>query len=238
MKKKTAYIAMTLAAFTGAATAGFDAEYTGLTGIEGAIHIDNGGFIDQNFNAGHFGFDYTDMGGDRGAGQFASGSFVTFCIELQNVRTGSYTYDVDSIANGPNPEGGAGVPAYDAADEAEVHAVVAAAIAMGWLNADLSANTVTNAQLAGIQGMIWKMVLDNSTVEAAAGQTDVATAMADIQNYMDNNTWGTVAGLKAMINEDTQDQLFIVPLPTAAFAGLLTLGGLAGVARMKNRASR
>ena len=237
MKKKNIYVAAILAASTGVASAGLDAEFVGLTGIEGAIHIDNGGFVNQNFNAGHLGFAYVGAG-DRGAGQFSGGTFNTFCIELQNIRVGTYNYDVDQIQNAPNPAPGAGGPAYDAADEAEVNAVVAAAIAMGWLNNDLSANVVTNAQLAGIQGMIWKMVLDTSLVEAAAGQTAVATAMADIQDYMDNNAWGTVSGLGAILNADTQDQLFIVPLPTAAFAGLITLGGLAGIARVKSRSRR
>ncbi len=223
---------------SGFAVAGFDATYLGRTGVDAAIQIDNtgtGGFVNQSFGAGHLGFAYTDVGGDRGAGQFSGGSFNTFCIELQNILGTEQSYEVDSIENGPNPEIGAGGPAYDAADAAEVNAVVAAAISMGWLNNDLSANSATNAQLAGIQGMIWKMVLDDAVVEAAAGQTDVATAMSDIQNHLDNNTWGSVNGLRAMLNANTQDQLFVVPLPTAALAGLITLGGLAGFSRLRRR---
>ena len=41
--------------------------------------------------------------------------------------------------------------------------------------------------------------------------------------------------MKAMLNATTQDQLFIVPLPTAAFAGLLTLGGLGAFSRIRRR---
>ena len=35
------------------------------------------------------------------------------------------------------------------------------------------------------------------------------------------------------ISPETQDQLFIVPLPTAAFAGLMTLAGIGGIKRLR-----
>jgi len=238
MKKSTAIVTAALAFSSGIAMADFKAAFTQITGVSGAIHVDNtatGGLVNSDFGAGHFGFNYADTDGDRGNGQFSGGSFNTFCIELQAIAGGVHEYSVDKISNGPNPAPGAGGPAYDAADEAEVMAVVSAAVAMGWINSDLSAASATDEQLAGIQGMIWKMVLDEAVVEAAAGQTDVATAMADIQDYLDNNTWGTMSNLRAMLNADTQDQLFIVPLPTAAFAGLITLGGVAGFSRIRRR---
>ena len=238
MKKSTAIVTAVLAVSSGMAMADFKAAFTQLTGISGAIHVDNtatGGSVNRNFSAGHFGFAYADVDGQRGNGQFSGGSFETFCIELQAVQGGVHTYDVTDIENGPNPAPGEGGPAYDAADQAEVMAVVSAAVDMGWINNDLSTASATLDQLAAIQGMIWKMVLDDAVVEAAAGQTDVAAAMADIQDYLDNNTWGTMSNLKAMLNPDSQDQLFIVPLPTAAFAGLITLGGVAGFSRIRRR---
>lgn len=223
-----------LAVAVGSAHAGFDAEYTGMTGIDGAINVDNtgtGGFINMDFDAGHNNFDYTDFGGDRGAGQFSGGSFSTFCIELQNTLLGSRSYDVTSIQNSPNPSPGNGGPQYDSADEAEVHAVVAAAIRLGWINSDLSAGAnATNERLAAIQGQIWKVVLDLAVV---TGHGTVGSEMLALQNEVSNDPSATVAGLRAMLNADSQDQLFVVPLPTAAFAGLLTLGGLAGVKRLR-----
>ena len=80
--KKAMIMSVMLASATGVAVAGFDAEFTGLTGVANAININNtgtGGFINLDFDAGHNNFDYVG-GGDRGAGQFAGGSFSTFCI--------------------------------------------------------------------------------------------------------------------------------------------------------------
>ena len=231
--KKAMIMSVMLASATGVAVAGFDAEFTGLTGVANAININNtgtGGFINFDFDAGHNNFDCVG-GGDRGAGQFAGGSFSTFCIELQNTLTGTRSYDVTGIQNSPNPSPGNGGPQYDSADEAEVHAVVAAAIRLGWINSDLSAGAnATNVRLAAIQGQIWKVVLDLAVV---TGNGTVGSEMAALQSEIDNDPSATVAGLRAMLNADTQDQLFVVPLPTAALAGLLTLGGLAGVKRLR-----
>ena len=234
MKTRTVLFSGVLCATSGLAMAGFDAEFTGITGVDSAIHIDNtgfGGFINFDFDAGHNNFDYTDVGGDRGAGQFSGGSFATFCVELQNTLNGSRSYDVTDIHNAPNPSPGNGGPQYDAADEAEVNAVVAAAIRLGWIEGDLSSGAnATDTRLAAIQGQIWKVVLDEAVV---TGNGSVATEMAALQAEIANDPSATVAGLKAMLNADSQDQLFIVPLPTAAFAGLLTLGGLAGIKRIR-----
>jgi len=78
--------------------------------------------------------------------------------------------------------------------------------------------------------MIWKVVLDEAVV---TGNGSVATEMAALQVEIDMDPSATVSGLVAMLNADSQDQLFIVPLPTAAFAGLMMLGGLAGAKRLR-----
>lgn len=88
-----------MAASTGA-LAGFDADWTGLYGRIDAIRVDttgHGGTLNDTFNAGQFEFVYTDVGGDRGIGQFAGGAFSTFCIELQTIANSSTTYDIDTI---------------------------------------------------------------------------------------------------------------------------------------------
>lgn len=234
MKNRVTISMIALAASCGSAFSAFDAMSTGMTGISDGVHIDNtgfGGFVNMDFDAGHNHFAYTDVGGQRGGGQFSGGSFSTFCVELQNTLTGSYTYDVTDIRNAPNPAPGNGGPQYDLADEAEVNAVVAAAISLGWINSDLTAGAgATDTRLAAIQGMIWKVVLDEAVV---TGNGSVATAMGTLETQANANPNATVAGLSAMINASTQDQLFIVPLPTASLAGLLTLGGIVGIKRMR-----
>lgn len=220
-------IAMTAAAIalaSGSALAGFDAIYAGFTGVNGEVNI-NG----TNYAAGHLNYNY-DGAGDRGIGQFSGGSFSTFCIELQNVAGSSRSYDIISLDDAPNPSGGNGIDAYDAADVMEVAQVLNAAVAAGWINSDLSAGSnVSNARLAAIQAHIWTVLFDGATV------TTSGTVLAEY-NALAGSIGGsstTFSGLRAMVNADTQDQLYVVPLPPAAFAGLLTLGGLMGVKRLR-----
>lgn len=232
MKHAAAVAAVVLA--SGSALAGFEAEQTDFFGHNLAIHIDNtgtGGVINEAFNAGQWIFEYSDAPGDRGLGQFSGGTFETFCIELQSIQNGDVNYDIDSITNSPNPSGGAGQGPYDSADAAEVEHVLASAVTLGWINWDLSNNGMTKSQASAIQGMIWKVVFDNAIVTAA--RADVGADMALLQAQMDLDPAARLDNVRAMLNADSQDQLFIVPLPTAAFAGLLTLGGLAGVKRLR-----
>ncbi|MBO6739180.1 MAG: hypothetical protein JJ916_04900 [Phycisphaerales bacterium] len=232
MKYAAAIAAVTIA--SGSALAGFDADWNGFYGYHDAIRVDttgSGGVINEAFNAGHFHFVYTDVGGDRGLGQFSGGSFSTFCIELQNIANGSTTYEIDSIQNAPNPSGGAGQGPYDNADANEVNAVMAAAVALGWINWDLSDNGMTKSQAAAVQGMVWKVVFDNAVVTAE--RSDVAADMAILQAQIDANPNASIDNLRAMLSADSQDQLFIVPLPTAAFAGLMTLAGIGGIKRLR-----
>ncbi len=251
MKKCTVVVAAVVAASSGLAFAQFDAYYDGsqsrLVGgafdvtwasagtYDGVAH--STGDLIGTYGAGSLAYTY-DGPGDRGAGQYADGSFNGFCIELQSIAGGTRTYDVIEIADAPNPAPGLGGDGYDILDQIEVKAVVAAAIDLGWINNDLSASgAVSNGQLAAIQGMIWTMVFDDAVVTANYGF--VAGYMQDIQDRIDfmelNGMGQNVAGLRVMANADSQDQLYVVPLPPAAFAGLLTLGGLGGFSRLRRR---
>ncbi len=231
MKNSLAAMAVVLA--SGSAYAGFQADYIDITGVGNAIRIDNtaNGGINALYAAGHFNFQYDDVGGDRGLGQFSGGTFSTFCIELQTARDAMY--EIDQIRNAPNPTPGA-VPDYDAVDEAEVAAVISAAVALEWINSDLSAGSnVTNARLAAIQGLIWDAVLDGAVV--TANHSGVGTAMSTLSAQIGHVDNPEIFNLQAMVSADSQDQLFIVPLPTAAFAGMLTLAGLGGYKRLNRK---
>ncbi|CAN0586274.1 unnamed protein product, partial [Laminaria digitata] len=202
---------------SGAAHADFVADFNSVTGINGGVQI-NG----QNQNAGHYNWTYDGAPEPSGqaAGQFQSGSFSTFCIELQGAgQNGQYT--VTDIRNAPNPTTSNSGP-YDLTDELEVKRVIAAAQGLGWLNFDLSSNGATNAQLAAVQAMVWRAVLDDSIVDIS--NSNIQDAADDLQDWLnDANNAGIYAkGLRAMVSATSQDQLFVVPVPTAAFAGLVT----------------
>jgi hypothetical protein len=243
MKNRALLSIGAIVVLSGSAMADFEAVRAGTTGVGGSVTILDlgldgmvGGGDDSSITtyAGHFGFNYSDTGAssnERGGGQFKSGHFDTFCIELQDRTGGNVVYDVDQIRNAPNPEGGANQPAYDLTDEHEVHRVVSAAISLGWINDDLSAASASNGQLAAIQAHIWAVVLDNAIVTAEAGISAHFSTLATEIGM--TSTGSRVAGLRAMIADGSQDQLYIVPLPTAAFAGLITLGGLAGIKRIR-----
>ena len=251
MKKCTVVAAAVVAASSGLAFAQFDAFYDGSQSrlVGGAFDITwaaagtydgvahSTGDLIGTYSAGSLAYTY-DGSGERGIGQYAGGSFSGFCIELQNIAGGTRTYDVIEIQGAPNPAPGLGGDGYDILDQIEVKAVVAAAINLGWISSDLSAaGTVSNGQLAAIQGMIWAMVFDDAVV--TANYAFVGGYMQDIQDRIDfmvlNGMNQNVAGLRAMVNANSQDQLYVVPLPPAAFAGLLTLGGLAGFSRLRRR---
>ncbi len=251
MKKCTVVAAAVVAASSGLALAQFDAYYDGsqsrLVGgafdvtwaaagtYEGVAHAT--GDLIGSYSAGTLAYTY-DGPGERGAGQYSGGTFSGFCIELQSIAGGTRTYDVVEISDAPNPAPGLGGDGYDILDQIEVKAVVAAAINLGWINEDLSATgSVSNIQLAAIQGMIWTVVFDDAVV--TANYANVSAAMQDIQDRIDfmvlNGMNQNVAGLRAMLSADSQDQLYVVPLPAAAFAGLLTLGGIGGFSRLRRR---
>lgn len=219
-----------VAGTTGFASAGADfvAEFEGIFGRNESILIDG-----EAINAGHMEHTYEGAIPTNAVGQFRNETFFTFCIELQDTSRDPEGWTIQKVGEAPNPVSSNGGVPYGAGDEAEVHAVLAAAIRLGYINSDLSAGSEGGrTEFAGIQGMIWKVLFDDSTVEGA--NAPVSAVMAAIEAEVLNDPSGRVDGLRAMTNPDAQDQLFVVPLPTAALAGLAMLGGLAG-ARLRRR---
>lgn len=194
---------------------------------------------------GHIGLVYNpDPAPGTGSGQFASGSFATFCIELDQTAGGG-TYKIVSLANAPDPVGGGANPnnpnAYGNAIAARIGVAVRAGIDAGWIASDLSLitsgdSTLDARRMATLQAAIWEAIYDTGSFDRTTG--DVLTTNNNLNTLWDQlnfNNSGQVAGLRAMVSAGRQDQLYIVPLPPAAFAGLATLVGVAGVARLRRR---
>ena len=173
----------------------------------------------------------------------------SFCIELGQVTSGSWrTFEVTSILNAPNPEtnspGGSG---YGETVQRRIHSVVRAAIDAGIIDARLQpVSGTTQQEMAAVQLGIWEAIWEQSGTLSLAGGTSTASTtnsavnsalsgiLSSANNFMalEASEFGTfkVAGLVALASSNAQDQLAIVPLPPAAFAGLGLLG-VAGVAR-------
>ncbi len=204
-------MACTLAG-TVASAADFSATRTGRLAVIDVVLVDNtssGGTFSDVLSAGTFQFDYTDVDGARGTGQFAASGFSTFCAELQEVAGGSFDYDIINIENGPNPLEFNSEGPYDAADAVEVNALVAAAIRLGWINADLSSTgTTTNGLRAAIQIGIWRALLDNSTF--SINNANVQNNLNILEAEAATNPTASVAGLRLMSSPDTQDMLFVL----------------------------
>lgn len=197
----------------------------------------------NNYSASHIRFEYTGSGSPAGKarGQFVGGAgdkFDTFCVELdQFVQGNERTYKIVSLKNAPDPAGGASNPSnpnpYGFAIASRIHQVVSQAIAANYINDDLSVNTASNQQLAGVQAAIWAAIYGYGNTSASnATVQGVIDALTDSGAF---TTGGHVAGLRAAVSHNAQDMLYVVPLPPAAFAGLATLFGVAGVARLRRR---
>lgn len=179
------------------------------------------------FYAGHMMHTFT-------SGSRAGESFGTFCIDVREfARTTSMTYEVIDLADAPRP----GSP-YGQAKADAVSAVVANAIALGWIGKDLQADASDSdylGKMGAIQAAIW----------GALGYTirDNHSRTSDELNYfydilLDDSTFDDslrTRGLRAAVAVDQQDMLYIVPLPPAAFAGAGLLAVGFGVRQMRRR---
>lgn len=213
-----------LAATSGLAMA-FDFQAS-FTGQSNGVDVGRGGVT-----AGYMNLTYVGTPYQHGVGQFANASFQTFCIDVQTISTAAannpYNWTVELIQDAPTPG-----TAYGPAVESAVHSIIAAAIGLGWINSDLSNNGASNEQIAAIQALIWNTLPAFSPVAPTAniavdyGVLDAAATTT----YLNS----TVSGLRAITTQG-QDMLYVVPLPPAAFAGLATLFGVAGVARLRRR---
>jgi len=241
--KNIVLLAATLSAVSGLASASsvtIDRD-SGQDALTGGVSVFGIGRI-----AGHIGFAYNpNPAPGTGAGQFASGSFATFCLEIDQ-SAGSGTYQIVDVAAAPNPTGGANPNqpnSYGSIIAGRIGVAVKAGILANWIGSDLSLissgnATTDNERMAAIQAAVWEAIYDTGAFSNMTGQVVTTTGglnarWTELSAFFGNN--GVVAGLRGIVNANRQDQLYIVPLPPAAFAGLATLVGVAGVARLRRR---
>lgn len=224
MLRQTCVLAL-IAASGAASAAMIDLDYLGIVGGNNATRAR----IDGNtYLAGHMTHMITS--GDR-AGQ----SFNTFCIEVGEYATnGSATYEIIDLADAPNPGSYYGQARADA-----VNAIVANAVAMGWIDNKLqaiSSNESANLERMGaIQAAIWEALGHDFGESHWRTDDGLAARYAELLNENTFDSSLRLQGLRAVVAQGQQDMLYVVPVPAAAFAGLGLLGGLAGVRTIRRR---
>ncbi len=223
---KNGLIMLALAAAAGAATAEtFDAAYVRVAGGTGASHLRVGG---MTYYAGHMVHEYT--GGARSGRQFA-----TFCIDLGESAVNSPKgYRIVDLKDAPMP----GTP-YGQAIADRINAVVANAVALGWIDNRLQADAGQAdylARMGAIQAAIWQAVGGDVRLGASQTSASLRNQHAVLMNAQTFDPAARIDGLKAMIAPGAQDMLYVVPLPPAAFAGAGLLAAGLGVRTLRRRA--
>jgi hypothetical protein len=202
-----------------------DLTYRYVAGGSNASHLRVG---NTTYYAGHM--VHTIQSGAR-AGQ----NFSTFCIDLaEAANTSGATYQIVDLADAPAP----GVP-YGQAVADQINAVVANAVMQGWIDRQLQADTNQadyTAKMGAIQAAIWEAL--GGDVRLNSSRTDDALAyyhsvLMDQQSF---DSQARISGLRAVVAENQQDMLYVVPLPPAVLGGAGLLLGLGGMRIARRRA--
>jgi MYXO-CTERM domain-containing protein len=194
----------------------------------------------HNVFAGQLKHDYSN-GTGRAAG--LSGTLITYCTDLlEETSKKANRFDLVDTADAPSPAMG------QARADALSEIYVFAGGAQNAAGADRDF-------AAAFQLAVWEIVFDyddsagRSSLDIESGmfeayRTNGSSLTSGVQAHLETlfDAIGTIglgaeqAGLYALVNDGTQDQLIemaVVPLPGAAAMGLAGLAGLAGVRRRR-----
>lgn len=222
---KTGLMMLVLAAGTAVASAEtVDAKFLQVAGGNSAAKLRVGG---ATYYAGHMTHEFTDA-------QRSGQRFDTFCIDLGELALSSTaTYRIVDLAEAPAP----GTP-YGQAVADQINAVVANAVAKGWIDNKLQADKGQAdylMKMGAIQAAVWEALGGDVKLGASQTSSGLATYYADLMNAQTFDQSARISGLRAMVAEGRQDMLYIVPLPPAAFAGAGLILGLGGVRTLRRR---
>lgn len=217
----TAALALAAGASMGATV---DLNYTGVAGGTSASHLRVGGLV---YYAGHMTHLYS--GGARDGQVFNS-----FCIDVGEYATpGVATYEIIELADAPIP----GLK-YGQAKADAVSAVVANAIALGWIGRDLqgdSGQVGYLGKMGAIQAAIWEALGFDVRVSSSSTSSSLQNYHATLMNSATFDSSLRTGGLMAAAAPGQQDMLFVVPLPPAVFAGSGMLAFGLGVRVLRRR---
>ena len=199
-------------------------EFTGIAGGGSEYRVQVG---DRALQAGHI--THTILSGPN-----AGSEFRTFCVEVgQNIGQGPLTYQVEELTDAPSPGGH-----YTQSEADGISAVLANAVALGWIDNRLQADTSQTdyiARMGAIQAAIWAEV--DLGVDIFSSNTNESIRQAYLE-LTDGSTFDDslrLQGVRALTHPVHQDMLYVIPLPPAAMAGLGMLGVCFGVRTWRRR---
>ncbi len=199
-------------------------QFETIAGGGAAGRVNVGG---NNLQAGHI--VHTIMSGAQ-----AGSPFSTFCVELgQNIGNGVLTYGIVDLTDAPMPG-----PTYGQFVADSVSAVLANALAMGWIDARLQADTGQEnylGRMGAIQAAIWEAVGGDVQIGSPGTSLFVFDAYNELMDSQSFDASSRMTGLRALVNPTRQDMLYVVPLPPAAFAGAGLLAACFGVRILRRR---
>ncbi len=150
------------------------------------------------------------------------------------MSNGSATYEIVNLADAPNPGSDYGQAKADA-----VSAIVANAFAMGWIDDRMQAvssdASLNLARMGAIQAAIWEALGHDFQENSSSTSNALRDRYADLLNENSFDADLRMHGLRAVVAAGQQDMLYIVPLPTAAWAGMGMLGLCMGVRTIRRR---
>lgn len=209
---------------SGAGTKTIGLDFAGIEGGSSAGRVVAGG---RTYRTGHLEYEIT-------TGSKAGTRFNTFCIEIsQTVANGEAMFQVVELTQAPDPG-----PTYSNIVTDRINAVVANAVALGWIDRRLQADSSQDnylGRMGAIQAAIWDAM--GATVNIGSPETSdfVRDAYVELTNPGTFDDARRLSGLVALTNDSRQDMLYVVPLPPASMAGagLLALGLGARVIRRR-----
>lgn len=159
--------------------------------------------------------------------------FLTYCIDLTQYA-GDGTFNLVSLHDAP-------VTAPSPSNKWELNNDQVDAL-NALFNAHI-AGVDTNNEAAAFQAAVWEIVFDWSTVDAGtysltAGKvrlTNITTATFNSYVNAARTRTDTTSVLGAIVSESKQDQLVMIPLPSA---GLLAAAGMGAVGLRRRRSMR
>jgi hypothetical protein len=167
-------------------------------------------------------------------GPGAGGTYATFCVEIQqSVATGPTTYDIVDLTDARIPG-----PTLTQEQADGINAVVANAVALGWIDGRLQADESQDnysGRMAAIQAAIWDAMGFSVDVSDPASSDGMQMAYMTL---LDDDTFDgslRLNNLKALANDAGQDMLYVIPLPPAAWAGAGMLAACFGVRTVRRR---